>query len=430
MGQQTRSMIARWKPSRRGGTFLKPWVQCSEISAMSAEGRLLVLCARTAVSEFARVEIADLACDGINWDLVWQMSKVHGVALLVYRNLAAICPATIPSAIHEAYRRHNQATTLMNNVLAKELVALLDALAAKGVTAIPFKGISLAQVAYGDLSMRQCGEIDLIVEQGAVSQARKVLWSHGYQPVSADSDAETESREFHQVFLKRNGMVTVNLQCGLTRHHTRFRLDRSALWGRLKPIGLPMKSVMGLCPEDLLILLCVHGTTHAWTQLKWVCDVAELVRRKPALDWSRILFQANEWGCRRMVLLGLAMAQNLFDSALPRTVSHEIEADADLSVLVRRMPQQLLKRPDQGIDEDCTDALCLTVKDSLWARWKLSVTLWRADAAVIHRPLPWFRFQRRLQILSACMVPLCRVASKRLLSIRMRHMVGRWLQSS
>lgn len=430
MGQQTRSSIVRRKPSRRGENFRKPWMQRSETSAMSTEGRLLVLCARTAVSEFARVEVADLACDGVNWDLVWQMSKAQGVAPLVYRNLAAICPATIPSAIHEAYRRHNQATTLMNNVLAKELVVLLDALAAKGVTAIPFKGISLAQVAYGDLSVRECGDIDLIVEQGAVSQARKVLWSHGYQPINTDSDAETESRESNHVFFKRNGMVTVNLQYGLARHHARFRLDRSALWGRLKPIGLPMKSVMGLSPEDMLILLCVHGTTHAWTQLKWVCDVAELVRRKPALDWSRILFQANEWGCRRMVLLGLAMAQNLFDSVLPRTVSHEIEADADLPALVRRMPQQLLKQPDQGIHEDCTDALCITIKDSLWERWKLSLILCRADAAVIHCPLPWFRFQRQLQILSASMVPLCRVASKRLLSAGMRHMVGRWLQSS
>lgn len=132
---------------------------------MRAEGRLLVLCARTTVNEFVRVEVVDLACDGIDWDLVWQPSKAHGVAPLVYRNLVAICPAAVPSAIHEAFRRHNQANALLNTLLAKELVSLLDALAAKGVTAIPFKGVTLAQTAYGDLSLRECADIDLIVEQ-------------------------------------------------------------------------------------------------------------------------------------------------------------------------------------------------------------------------------------------------------------------------
>lgn len=397
---------------------------------MSAEGRLLVLCARTAISDSVRVEIADLVCDGINWDLVWQMSKAHGVAPLVYRNLAAICPAAVPSSIHEAYRRHNQSTTLMNTVLAKEFVALLDALASTGVTAIPFRGITLAQIAYGDLSMCECEDIELIVEQGAIHQARKVLWSHGYQPAKADIDAETDAREVNHVFLKRNGMVTINLQWGLAGYHSAFRLDRGALWRRLKPVGLPTKPVMGPCPEDLLILLCVHGTIHAWKQLKWVCDIAELVRRKPALDWSRVLYQASEWGCRRMVLLGLAMAQNLFDIVLPRTVSHEIDADADLPVLVRRMPQQLLKQPDQGIDEACADALCVMIKDSSWERWKFSVILCRSEAEVLYRPLPWFRFQRQLHIWSACMKPLLRVVPKKIVPVRVRYLVMGWLQGS
>lgn len=430
MGQQSGSMLARWKPSRVAGGLRKGRISSPGLSLMCAEGRLLVLCARTTVSEFVRVEVADLVCDGIDWDLVWQLSKAHGVAPLVYRNLATICPAAVPSAIHEAYRRHNQANALLNTLLAKELVTLLDALAAKGVAAIPFKGVTLAQAAYGDLSLRECADIDLIVEQGAISQARKVLWSQGYQLTSQDTGAGDESSEPYHFFQKRNGIVAVDLQWVMARRHFGFRLDRSAFWSRLKPVGLPEKPVLGLCPEDLLILLCVHGSKHAWEQLKWVCDVAELVRRRPALDWSRVLFQSNEWGCRRMVLLGLAMAQSLFDTVLPRMVLHEIEADADISVLVRRMPKQLLKHPGHGIDEDCADALYVTMKDSSWERWKLGVALCRAEADVITRSLPWFRFQRKLRILAACLKPLHRVVAKWILSVRMREMVVRWLQSS
>ncbi len=397
---------------------------------MRAEGRLLVLCARTTVNEFVRVEVSDLVCDGIDWDLVWQLSRTHGVAPLVYRNLATICPAAMPSAIHEAFRRHNQANVLLNTLLAKELVTLLDALAAKGVTAIPFKGVTLAQTAYGDFSLRECADIDLIVEQGAIPLARKVLWSQGYQLTSQDTGVDEQSNESYHFFRKRNGIVAVDLQWIMARRHFGFRLDRSALWSRLKPVHLPTKSVMGLCSEDLLILLCVHGSKHAWEQLKWVCDVAELIRRRPALDWSRVLFQAGEWGCRRMVMLGLAMAHSLFDTVLPRAVLQAIETDADIPFLVGTMPKQLLKNPAHGLDEDCVDALYVTLKDSWLERWKLGMVLCRTEAGVLSLSLPWFRFQRRLRILSACLKPFHRVVIKWILSVRMREAVVRWLQSS
>ncbi|MBS0168739.1 MAG: nucleotidyltransferase family protein [Nitrospira sp.] len=382
------------------------------------------------MSEFARVEVEDLVSDGVDWEVVWQLSRAHGVTPLVYRNLLAICPKAMPSAIHEAFRRHNQANVLLNTLLARELVMLVDALTAKGIKAIPFKGVTLAQAAYGDLTLRECADIDLIVEQEAIPQARKVLWSQGYQLTSRDTDKGAESEEPYHFFQKRNGIVAVDLQWMMARRHFGFRLDRIEFYGRLKPVRLPAKSVMGLAPEDLLILLCVHGTKHAWEQLKWICDVAELVRRRPALDWSRVLFQAEEWGCRRILLLGLGLAQELFETVLPRVVLHELEAEKDIPLLIRSMPKQLLKSPDHGIDESCAEALYMMVKDSAWERWKLAVDLCRAEADVLTHFLPWFRFQPGLRILSNCLKPIRRVVAGSFLSIRMRRTIVRWLQIS
>jgi hypothetical protein len=382
------------------------------------------------VTEFVRVEVVELISDGIDWDLVWQLSRVHGVAPLVYRNLVSICPASVPSAIHDTFRRHIQANALLNTLLAKELVTVLDALAAKGVNAIPFKGVTLAQTAYGDLSLRECADLDLIVDQASIPQARKVLWSQGFQLASRDMSGRHESDEPYHFFQKKSGIVAVDLQWVMARGLFGFRLDRGAFWSRLRPVSLPSKNVMGLCPEDLLIVLCVHGTKHAWEQLKWVCDVAELVRRRPTLDWSRVIFQAGEWGCRRMVLLGLAVAHSLFDTVLPRAVSIEIEADADIPVLLRRLPKQLLENSEQGIGEDSADALYMTLKDTWWERWKLGLALCRVEADVIAHSLPWFRCQRKLQLLSTCLKPFHSVAVKRILSARMREAVVRWLQST
>ncbi|MCC2639918.1 MAG: hypothetical protein K0S45_331 [Nitrospira sp.] len=376
------------------------------------------------------MEIEDLVNGAVDWELVWTLSKAHGVASLVYRNLAALCPAALPSAIHAEFRRHNQANALLNTCLAKELVAVLDAFGAKGIHAIPFKGVTLAQIAYGDLTLRECADLELIVDEPSIPHARQILWSLGYQPTSRNVRDGPESDECYHFSHKKSGVVVVDLQWVMARPHFWFRLDRSVFWNRLKPVYLPTKIVMGLCPEDMLILLCVDGSKQAWQQLKLICDVAELVRRRPALDWSRLMFQAKEWKCRRMVLLGLALGNRLFDMVLPSAVLKEIEVDADIHGLVQHMPKQLLKNARQGIDQQCAEALYLTMKDSSWERWKLGMALCLAEAKVIDLPLPWFRFQQKLQRLSFCLKPFHWVVEICAAFIRMRQAFVRWLQNA
>jgi hypothetical protein len=135
------------------------------------------------------------------------------------------------------------------------------------------------------------------------------------------------------------------------------------------------------------------------------------------------LFQADEWGCRRTVLLGLAMARNLFGTTLSRAVLHELGVESDISTLVQRMPKQLLKYPGHGIDENCADALYLTLKDSWWERWKLGVVLCRDEADVIITPMPWFRWQRRLRWLFACLKPFHWLVMKCIPAVRIRQVV-------
>ncbi len=422
-------LVNLWRRRRPGVRLaVGAMATATGLSHLSPEGRLLVLCARTTVTEFVRVEVVDLATEPLDWDLVWGLARAHGVVPLLYRNLVAICPSAIPKETHEKLRRHIQANTLLNTLLAKELVAVLDGLAARGVRAIPFKGVSLAQAAYGDLSLRECADLDLIVDQSSIPQARQSLWAQGYQLASRDEHA-TESDEPYNFFQKKNGIVAVDLQWLMARQHFAFRLDRSVFWTRLRPVHLPTRTVMGLCPEDLLILLCVHGSKHGWEQLKWVCDVAELVRRRKTMDWSRLLFQADEWGCRRMVLLGLALARNLFEIGLPTTVAAEIDSDPDLSTLIRHMPKQLLKRPEQGVDEDQAEALYFMLKDSLLDRWKFGLSLCRVDSPVIQGGRPWFRGQSSLRALHRIVKPVQRFLVRWLPFVRLRQAMVRWLHN-
>ena len=415
--------------SRIRRSRVRSYAAHGDLSYLTPEAQLLILLARTSISAALQTEIQDRVRESVNWPFIWQLAREHGVAPLVYRTLMAYCPAALPRETRESFRRHIQASAIFNTLMADELVTLIDAFAAKGIRVIPFKGPTLGVIAYGDLTLRECMDLDLIVEQSYIPQARHVLWSHGYQLVSRDMDgSDVQDEPFHS-FVKKNGMFRVDLQWTMARRLFSFRLDREHFWKHLKPVRLPRKAIMSLAPEELLIVLCVHGSKHAWEDLKWVCDVAELIRRRRNLDWSRVLHLSQEWGYQRMVLMGLSIARCVFDAPLPRHVCQIVDFDADIPDLARRMPRRLLKVTSQGIDERDAEALYFTLKDSWIERWKYGVALCRADVSAVTTRMSWFHSQKRLRLLHRIVHPLHRFAARWTPTAWLRRFIVEWFEN-
>jgi hypothetical protein len=95
-----------------------------------------------------------------------------------------------------------------------------------------------------------------------------------------------------------------------------------------------------VAPEDLLLLLCVHRAKHYWSKLGWICDVAELLRAHPRLNWPAVLLQAKQSGARRMLFLGLFLAHELLGAKLPEEAGKEIESD----IVVPRLADKVQAR--------------------------------------------------------------------------------------
>src|SRR3989441_7310819 len=98
-----------------------------------------------------------------------------------------------------------------------------------------------------------------------------------------------------------------------------------------------------LCAEDLMLVLCAHGTKHRWERLEWICDVAELLRSTPGLDLDGGLERARDLGVHRMVLLALRLARDLLDAPLPDTVARRAQADGGVARLAAQVQSALFR---------------------------------------------------------------------------------------
>ena len=56
----------------------------------------------------------------------------------------------------------------------------------------------------------------------------------------------------------------------------------------------------------------------SWERLGWIVDVAELIARRPGLDWAGVLARAGEAGHGRELLLGCLLARDLLGTRVAR----------------------------------------------------------------------------------------------------------------
>jgi hypothetical protein len=395
----------------------------------SSEGELVVWCARTTVPGDLRARIRQRVQGRVNWTRVLELAGHHGVIPLLYRTLSSVCAELVPDSVLVRLRQKAQACALLNRAQAKELGRLAEAFAEQGVPVLGIKGATLAAAAYGDVTLRDFSDLDLLIPERALGAAQDVLLAAGYERRDPSSDPEAGDHEEgpYHVFVKPRTVFRVDLQWVMAHQHFSFLMDRPEFWDNRTSVILEGKPVQGLAPEELLILLCVHGSKHAWEQLKWVCDVAEVLRANPGLDWNRIFACASAWGCRRLVHIGLTMAQLVLDAPVAEAAQVRYLNDADVRQLSHRMPATLLANPRAGITEEQAEALYFALKDTAWERWRFGLMLCRDQSSIVDRPPTWLSGGSVLAVLSYLLRPLQR-AIRNLVPEGTRGTLNRWVE--
>lgn len=215
--------------------------------------------------------------------------------------------------------------------MARELLRALQALEAAGVTATPHKGPALAACLYGDFTLRQFSDLDLLVKSRDALRARRVLLEHGFISKRQIPDRALAAYvRFHCEFsfTSLEGQVLVELHWREVPWYWRLPEIPDIAWTKLDRLSVAGISVPWFAPEDLFFVLCLHGCKHKWGTLKWLVDVAELLRTYPDLNWREMMDNARRTGTERMLALGLFLANDLLDAPVP----------ADLLEVVRSKP--------------------------------------------------------------------------------------------
>ena len=312
------------------------------------EAELILRCARGHLDTASAARIEQLLSSGLDWDCVLRSSEWHRLTPLLYRNLvhtgARAVPEVVLDRLKEETRRYSLATLVSRTELSKVLEGMKDA----QIPTVPLKGPALASHIYPEGWLRAPGDLDVLVRKQNVLKAKDLLVSLGYRPELRMTPAQEASyirSEGEYNFNLDDPLIHLELHWRIVPPSFPFSLDYEDLWQHTQETSCEGERMLTFGPEDLLLILCIHGLKHCWERLKWVCDLAELIRAYPGLNWDGVVDQAASIGGRRTLYLGLFLARNLLGADLPHRFLEAAAADKAVRSLAAEVCKKLFREP-------------------------------------------------------------------------------------
>jgi hypothetical protein len=306
------------------------------------EVEILLACARLQLQEADIQRIRDLLELEIDWNRLISLAIFHRLTSFAYIHLNALAPDIVPAETLEFLRARFFQSAGEALRQTAELLKILQLLNGNDVLAVPYKGPELAARVYGNLGLRWCCDLDVIVKQRDVSCARVLLEQAGFRPRHPTSRAGQQFivRNRHSDVYIRDGGTVLELHWAFIDGETSFSVGLEQLEPRLQECSLGGSRVLVFAPEDLLLILCVHGATHRWDRLEWLCGVTELIR-SVEVDWQVVLDRAAKHKIDKTLLLGLLLAHDLLDAPVREEVLSRARADRDVACLSNMVQETL-----------------------------------------------------------------------------------------
>ncbi len=324
--------------------------------SLSDEFLFLITCCKTKPSkDDISFILSFINTIDLNFNSLIELAIAHRIIPLVYKSLNKL-------HMDEIIKKEKQSIKFLfvnlkslylqiakqNMLMSAELIHTIKLLKKNDIKALVLKGPVLSQMAYGDITLRHFGDLDILVDEKDLFKAATTITSNNYIP-----DVELD-------YFKNKALLDVSSDLGLrhTKKHTyielHWKLFRKNLFVTLDGLNVKSnptiikiqdKELETLQSELLLVYLCSHGSKHMWERIQWIVDVDRLIKNIDDINWDTVWLYAKETHSINTLLLGLSLNKELFGTNLPSTIEEKIEKRKNIYLLKIHTLKLLNKKP-------------------------------------------------------------------------------------
>jgi hypothetical protein len=266
----------------------------------------------------------DRVLDEDEWDRFADLvADRHRIAPAILGALVAT-GITPPERVMARLTEEVHANAFMALAHKAETARLISALAERHCDPMILKGWPLAEELLGTAAGRHSKDIDLYISVGEVGICLDVLGDLGY--AACDEHRWRASLIDRPALLAECNDVAVwneARQCQVEVHwrsnHFRWWADLSDTDGEGRSWPLDKTSVKARIPSQAanFVYLALHGQQHSWARLKWLHDIALILRHRDDEVLAADLEIARRAGAGRAAVTAVHLAHRVFGDPLP-----------------------------------------------------------------------------------------------------------------
>lgn len=285
---------------------------------MTPELRFVAVCCRWPGDGYRKTQLDALAEQVGSWDEVVRLTSEHRVEGLVWN--AVKSGTVLPGQILGRLERMAEGVRIDAIKGVAEALRICGRLSDANVDFRVFKGLPVAVLAYGTVSVKNSVDLDLLVRPSDAVRTAQLLEAAGYRQMRPWR--KLDDREFSSWSAVAKEAWFVGPEGQVDLHWD--LLDQPALlkgvdpWEDPRPVPiLGGRSLPSLPDVVHLAYLAGHGALSGWSRLKWIADFAAMIRAQPAEDQVRFCDEARLLAGSRPVDQGLVLAETLLGPGLP-----------------------------------------------------------------------------------------------------------------
>ncbi len=272
-----------------------------------------------------------LANNEIDWEEMYLRAEMNALRPQLYKLLKQLSPGLVPEpflAKLSAAVRENLLHQLQNTA---EYFQVKEMLEAAGVSAILFKGVSLASAFYDDPADRESEDVDLFIAAADLDTIKPVMKQRGYvaeEPLNELTDSYIlqelceynfdryagGERIFHFEFHWRLSMTVYGMDIHLAE-----------LQPQVTTLVMQHITVPAFTPSaHLLLVIMHHGGKDQFLQLKQLLDVARILLEEDRIDWQWVTENAEKYHVEKVLFVSINCCSKLGACTIPAIIRHKV----------------------------------------------------------------------------------------------------------
>ncbi|HEU5459762.1 MAG TPA: nucleotidyltransferase family protein [Pyrinomonadaceae bacterium] len=299
--------------------------------------------ARRELDAGRREELRQLLHKQLDFDYLFATAQAHGLLPLLHKHLSSVADI-IPGHFLSRLKRESVSNSQAVLHLIGKQMRIYRLFNEQGIPVALFKGPLLAEMAYGELSLRQAGDIDLLINRQHFDRARSLLESLGYAMYPQLTAAQLASHLNNNCeiqFMRDDWFTVVDLHWNLAPRSFVFRVEVDEVMSRLQSVSLAGTTVKTFGFEDSVLYQSMHGAKHLWRRLEWITALAETLRSLPEINWDVLLDRAFSAHATRILGLGMRLVEEFSDVPIPSHVLAALDPDGPMQRMAQNIRAQI-----------------------------------------------------------------------------------------